>query len=192
MSEKEIVKRAVEGDKNAFAEIVKKYQGRIYNLGLRLTGNEQDAEDILQETFLSALQSIHKFKMKSAIYTWLYRIAVNFGLKRLNARKKEYGHISIDDPDTEQLHQKHLKDWPDFTEVKLKDKNFKEKLNKALLELPDKYRTVFILRDLHEVSTLDTARILNLTESNTKVRLMRARNYLKDKLEDVFNREVQS
>lgn len=88
MNEIEIVKLAVQGDRNAFAEIVRKYQGRIYNLGLRMTGNEQDAEDILQETFLSALQNIGNFAMKSAIYTWLYRIAVNFGLKRLQTRKK--------------------------------------------------------------------------------------------------------
>jgi RNA polymerase sigma-70 factor (ECF subfamily) len=192
MNEKEIVKLAVQGDKNAFAQIVTQYQGRIYNLGLRMTGNEQDAEDILQETFLSALQNIEKFEMKSAIYTWLYRIAVNFGLKRLQSRKKEYGHISIDDPDTEHLHHEKLNNWPEFTENQINDEHFREKLNEALMELPDKYRTVFVLRDLHEVSTLDTARILNISESNAKVRLMRARNFLKDKLEDIFSHEVQS
>ncbi|MFP4547485.1 MAG: RNA polymerase sigma factor [Fidelibacterota bacterium] len=192
MNEKEIVTLAVQGDKNAFAEIVKKYQGRIYNLGLRMTGNEQDAEDILQETFLSALQNIEKFEMKSAIYTWLYRIAVNFGLKRIQARKKEYGHVSIDDPDTEHIHHQKLNDWPEFSAVQINDEHFKEKLNEALMELPDKYRTVFVLRDLHEVSTIDTARILNITESNAKVRLMRARNFLKDKLDDLFKSEVRT
>jgi len=192
MNENEIVKRAIQGDRAAFAEIVKKYQGRIYNLGLRMTGNEQDAEDILQETFLSALQNIEKFAMKSAIYTWLYRIAVNFGLKRLQTRKKEYGHVSIHDPDAEKIHMETLNIWPDFNSERLNNKHFREKLDKALLELPDKYRTVFILRDLHEVSTIDAAKILNISESNTKVRLMRARNFLKEKLEDITKEEVLS
>ncbi len=190
MNENEIVKLAVKGDKKAFGQIVQKYQGRIYNLGLRMTGNEQDAEDILQETFLSALQSIENFGMKSAIYTWLYRIAVNFGLKKIQARKKEYGHISIDDPDTEQIYGEHLNDWPDFTANKINNQYFKKRLDEALLELPDKYRTVFILRDLHEISTDSTAKILNISVSNTKVRLMRARNFLKDKLENIINHEV--
>jgi len=192
MNEIEIVKLAVQGDRNAFAEIVKTYQGRIYNLGLRMTGNEQDAEDILQETFLSALQNIGNFAMKSAVYTWLYRIAVNFGLKRLQLRKKQYGHIDIDDPDSEKLHLEHLHNWPDFNEKKVNDKHFREKLDEAMLELPEKYRTVFILRDLHEVSTIDTAKILNISESNTKVRLMRARNFLKDKLENLMSHEERS
>ena len=192
MNEIEIVKLAVQGDRNAFAEIVRKYQGRIYNLGLRMTGNEQDAEDILQETFLSALQNIGNFAMKSAIYTWLYRIAVNFGLKRLQTRKKEYGHVDINDPDGDKVHLEHLHEMPDFTTDRMNDKDFREKLDKALLELPDKYRTVFILRDLHEVSTIDTAKILNISESNTKVRLMRARNFLKEKLEDITRQEVEA
>lgn len=190
MNEIEIVKRAVQGDRSAFAEIVKKYQGRIYNLGLRMTGNEQDAEDILQETFLSALQNIEKFAMKSAIYTWLYRIAVNFGLKRLQTRKKEFGHVDINDPDADKVHLEHLNEMPDFTTERMNNVEFRKKLDTALLELPEKYRTVFILRDLHEVSTIDTAKILNISESNTKVRLMRARNFLKEKLEDITKHEV--
>lgn len=81
---------------------------------------------------------------------------------------------------------------PDFTTDRMNDKDFREKLDKALLELPDKYRTVFILRDLHEVSTIDTAKILNISESNTKVRLMRAGNFLKEKLEDITRQEVEA
>ena len=185
MNENELVKLAVQGDRHAFGEIVKKYQGRIYNLGLKMTGNEQDAEDILQETFLSALKNINNFEMKSAIYTWLYRIGINFGLQKINQRKKDFNNVSINGPEAEVIHGEHSNEWPDFASIKINNKLFKDKLNSALIELPEKYRTVFILRDLHGLSTSDTARILNITESNTKIRLMRTRNFLKEKMENI-------
>ncbi len=189
MDEKKIVAQAQQGDRNAFAILVNEYKDRIYHLGLRLTGKEQDAEDILQETFIAMLQNINKFKGNSAFYTWLYRIAVNNGLKKLKSKANSYTHVSLNDPDVEQTHSEHLNVWPEFDFKDISNKKFRRELDKALLELPEKYRTVFILRDLHGTSTSETARILDISESNTKVRLMRARNFLKEKLEDIVKVE---
>ncbi|MBL7135963.1 MAG: RNA polymerase sigma factor [Candidatus Marinimicrobia bacterium] len=187
--EQELVSKAKQRDKNALSQLVSLYSKRIYHLGLRLTGNEQDAEDILQETFLIMLKKINQFRGKSTFYTWLYRIAVNIGLSKIQSKKMKYHHFSIDDLDIEKIHSEHIHEWPKLDFKNVSTKHFKKKLDDALEELPEIYRTVFILRDLHELSTEETSKILQITSSNTKIRLMRARNFLKEKLENLVKTE---
>ncbi len=188
-SEKEIVRRAQAGDSNALAHLVTKYQNRIYHLGLRLLGQEQDAEDMLQQTFLTVVKNIQQFKSQSSFYTWLYRIAINTGLRKLQSKPRKYTHVSVDNPDFESIHGHEVHHWPKFDFKHISNKNFRQKLDQALKELPEKYRTVFILRDLHELSTEETANILQITIANAKIRLMRARNFLKTKLESYIKQE---
>jgi RNA polymerase sigma-70 factor (ECF subfamily) len=158
-------------------------------LGLRLTNSEQDAEDILQETFLIMIKKIHQFKGKSSFYTWLYRIAMNIGLRKLKSKPHKYQHVSIDDPDIEKISSTAASEWPTFDYGQISKKRFRKKLDELVEKMPDNYRTVFILRDLHELSTEDTSKILQITPSNTKIRLMRARNFLKEKLEGLVAEE---
>lgn len=188
-NEEELVAKAQQGDRNALSQLVVNYRSRIYHLGLRLTGTEQDAEDILQETFLIMVKKIHQFKGQSSFYTWLYRIAVNIGLRKLKSKPHKYQHVSIDDPDIEYISSTEIADWPDFDYSKFARKHLRKKLDQLIGKLPDIYRTVFILRDLHELSTEDTSKILQITPSNTKIRLMRARNYLKEELEKIIDKE---
>jgi RNA polymerase sigma-70 factor (ECF subfamily) len=187
--ESKLVALAQKGDHQALSRLVVEYRNRIYHLGLRLMGNEQDAEDILQETFLIMVKKIHQFKGNSSFYTWLYRIAVNIGLRKLKSKPRKYTHISIDDPDIEYISSTETAEWPSFDYSRFNDKQLRKKLDKLIEKLPDIYRTVFILRDLHELSTEDTSKILQITPSNTKIRLMRARNYLKDELEKLVKSE---
>ncbi len=187
--ENELVSLAQKGDRQALSRLVIEYRNRIYHLGLRLTGNEQDAEDILQETFLIMVKKVHQFKGNSSFYTWLYRIAVNIGLRKLKSKPRKYDHVSIDDPDIEYISSTQTAEWPDFDYSQVSQKQFRKKLDKLIEKLPDIYRTVFILRDLHELSTEDTSKILQITPSNTKIRLMRARNFLKEELEKVMTEE---
>lgn len=187
--EQELVSKAKQGDKEALSQLVSLYSKRIYHLGLRLTGNEQDAEDILQDTFLTMLKKINQFRGRSSFYTWLYRIAVNIGLSKIQSKKMKYHHVSIDDPDIEKIHSEHIHEWPKFDFKNIRSKRFRKKLDEALEQLPEIYRTVFILRDLHELTTNETSKILQITPSNTKIRLMRSRNFLKNKLEDLAKEE---
>jgi RNA polymerase sigma-70 factor (ECF subfamily) len=188
-SEDELVAKAQQGDRDALSQLVIEYRNRIYHLGLRLTGTEQDAEDILQETFLIMVKKIHQFKGHSSFYTWLYRIAVNIGLRKLKSKPRKYQHISIDDPDIEYISSTETADWPNFDYNQFTQKHLRKKLDQLIENLPEIYRTVFILRDLHELSTEDTSKILQITPSNTKIRLMRARNYLKEELEKIVDKE---
>ena len=187
--EKKVIAIAQKGDRQALSHLVIEYRSRIYHLGLRLTGSEQDAEDILQETFLIMVKKIHQFKGDSSFYTWLYRIAVNIGLRKLKSKPRKYTHISIDDPDIEYISSTETAEWPSFDYSHFNEKHLRKKLDKLIEKLPDIYRTVFILRDLHELSTEDTSKILQITPSNTKIRLMRARNFLKEELEKLVTTE---
>ncbi|MFH1213672.1 MAG: RNA polymerase sigma factor [Candidatus Neomarinimicrobiota bacterium] len=191
LSEEELlVARAKQGDRAALSQLVVNYSSRIYHLGLRLSGNSQDAEDILQETFLIMLKKIGQFQGKSSFYTWIYRVAVNVGLRKLKSKPHKYDHISIDDPDFERVSTDAVREWPKFDFDVINDRRFRQKLDHLIEQLPEIYRTVFILRDLHELSTEDTSRILQITPSNAKIRLMRARNFLKERLESTVKAEA--
>ena len=180
--EAEIIKKAQAGDKTAIAHLVKTYSSRIYSLALRIMRHEEDAEDVLQETFMLMIRKISMFSGKSSFYTWLYRVATNVALGKLREKKYSKKTISIDEPDFHTLKGYQLSEWPDHLEEKLDDEAFRSCLTRAMEELPENYRTVFVLRDLENMSTKETGTILNITEANVKVRLMRARLFLRDQL----------
>lgn len=185
-NEAETVRRAQAGDRQALSQLVLRYSSRIYHLGLRLTGNRQDAEDIVQDTFMIMVKKIGQFEGKSSFYTWLYRIAMNVGLRRLKSKQQHQEKVAIEDPDFERLATEPAPEWPRIDYSIVKDPQFRRRLDQIIAELPPIYRTVFILRDLHELSTEDTSKILQITPSNVKIRLMRARAYLKERLEHLL------
>ncbi len=185
----ELVKLAQKGDRKAQTVLVELYSGRIYNLGLRMLRNVQDAEDLLQEAYIIAFKKLHTFKGNSTFYTWIYRIAVNIALGKLREQSKLQVSYSIQEPDFEAIHGHHFSDWPEFIERKISGVEFQKVLKYAMDELSEKYRSVFVLRDLEGLSTTETAEALDLTESNVKVRLMRARLSLRDRMNDIFKRE---
>lgn len=172
------------GDRAEFARLVDAYSAPIYRLGLRMLGNEQDAEDVLQNTFLSALTHLSSFEGRSSILTWLYRIAVNESLMTMRRGKPE---VNIDDADTSDddtgdLAQSQFVDWGSLPEDVLLSSEGKQALDRAIQNLPDNLRMVFLLRDIQELSIKETAGALGLTESNVKIRLLRARLYLREQL----------
>lgn len=185
----ELIEAAREGDQGAQAQLVNMYSGRIYNLGLRMLRNKEDAEDMLQETFITALQKIQSFKGKSTFYTWVYRIGVNTALGKLRKQSRMKVSYSIQEPDFENLHGMDISDWPEYIETRVSDEEFQLALKVALDDLDEKYRSVFVLRDLEGLSTAKAAEILDLSESNVKVRLMRARLFLRDSMNTFLKRE---
>lgn len=185
----ELVEAARNGDRKAQAELVKMYSGRIFNLGLRMLRTKQDAEDLLQETFITAFKKLDTFRGDSKFYTWLHRIAINIALGKLREQARMQISYSIQEPDFEYLTGKNISEWPDYLDTKISGPEIKRILKLALDELSEKYRSVFVLRDLEGLSTAETARALGLTESNVKVRLMRARLFLRDRIQNLMRRE---
>lgn len=151
--------------------------------------NKEDAEDMLQETFIKAFQKIDAFKGNSTFYTWIYRIGVNIALGKMRKYSRMKISHSIEEPDFEKLHGMQISDWPEYIETKVSSEEFKIALKIALDELDEKYRSVFVLRDLEGLSTTKTAEILKLSESNVKIRLMRARLFLRENMSNFLKRE---
>lgn len=191
MSEQELVKNAKQGDKRAFSELVSMYSERVYNLALRILRNREDAEDILQETFLTALEKIDGFDGRSTFFTWIYRIATNASLMKLRRKKMVYTEFP-DNPELEKsIENTAFIDWSQDPTAEVHNEELKKILDKSINELPEIYRTVFILRDLEYLSIKETGKILELSEENVKIRLRRARLYLRDKLSNYFEDHVR-
>ena len=161
---------------------------KIYRLALKMLANEQDAEDVLQETYIKALRAIKKFEGKSSLSTWLYRIAVNESLMIL--RKKEPAFVPIgeeQDEENENLPQPvEIVDWCCLPEHELLSDETGSHLDEAIKKLSSLNRTVFILRDVAGLSTKEAADVLQTNESNIKTRLFRARMQLREDLSTYF------
>lgn len=192
MDEKKLVELAKQGNKEALSQLVNTYSERIYNLALRILRNREEAEDILQETFITVIEKLHSFDGRSSFFTWIYRIATNASLMRLRKKKLVFQQIS-DDPDfQESVESRVFIDWSQDPSVSLFDQETKKKLDAAINKLSDIYRSVFILRDIEGLSIKETSAILNISEENVKIRLRRARQFLRDYLSDYFEERVVS
>ncbi|MFH1958180.1 MAG: sigma-70 family RNA polymerase sigma factor [bacterium] len=183
----ELVLNAQKGSRQAFGELVKRYERKIYALTYRIMRNREDAADTLQETFMQAYNKIGTFEGKSGFSTWLYRIAVNTCL--MKKRKKKLDTVSIDRPlrmdDGEDINREPV-DWSNNPMAAIDNKEVKKKLDEAIAEMPEEFRTVVLLRDVDRLSSREVADILNITVPNMKSRLHRGRLFLRRKLSEYF------
>jgi RNA polymerase sigma-70 factor (ECF subfamily) len=171
------------GDRAEFARLVDEYSSPIYRLGLRMLGNPQDAEDVLQNTFINALAHIQNFEGRSSLATWLYRIAANEALMLIRRKKPEVNLEDVEGGDeAEGLKPSQFVDWSALPEDELLAGEGKKALDDAVRTLPESLRIVFLLRDVESLSIKETADALNLTETNVKTRLLRARMALRESL----------
>ena len=175
------------GDRSEVARLVDAYSTQIYRLALKMLSNPQDAEDVLQNTFMKALQALSGFEGRSNLSTWLYRIAVNEALMIIRRSKPEASVIlkSDDEDDNEQLLTS-FTDWCCLPESELMSSEAQGYLDKAIQMLPEKLRLVFILRDLEGLSIRETGETLDLTETTVKTRLLRARMKLREMLSTYY------
>ena len=165
----------------AFRDLVDNYSPRIYNLALKMLGDGDLADDILQETFVNAYRSIDRFEGRSHISTWLYRIAHNAVLMRFRKEKAQPDLQSIDDGlDLDTLAA--AAEWEDVPERRLLQAELLQVMDKALANLSESLRVVFVLRDIDGLSTAETAEVLDLSETAVKSRLHRARLALRKQL----------
>ncbi len=179
------------GDRIEFARVVEDYSAVIYRLAAKMLENPQDAEDVLQETFIKAYRHFKNFDGRSSVSTWLYRIATNEALMML--RKRKYISVSIDEPNgTSEQEPLQIIDWCCLPETELMSSEAQDYLEVAVAKLPHSLRVVFLLRDIDGLSTKETSEALNLSESAVKTRLSRARMRLRELLSEYFGDKMVS
>lgn len=195
MSNEISLEKLIAGDRAEFARLVDSYSSSIYRLGLKMLGHPQDAEDVLQNTFMNALMHLPSFEGRSSIATWLYRIAANEALMLIRKRRPEVSleqETQADEAESlEDVKPSVFGDWSGLPEDELLSSEGKKLLDAAIQNMPETLRIVFVLRDIEELSIRETADALTLTETNVKTRLMRARMYLRERLSKYYVERLQ-
>lgn len=182
------------GDRAEFARLVEAYSGVIFRLAQKMLDNPQDAEDVLQETFIKAYRHLPGFDGRSRVSTWLYRIATNEALMLIRRRKQPA--LSIDDPypstgeNGDNPEPLQIVDWCCLPEEEFMSDEARAALNQAVEELSPALRVVFLLRDIEGLSTQEAADVLNISEAAVKTRLSRARLQLREKLTGYFGERL--
>ncbi|MGC8926392.1 MAG: RNA polymerase sigma factor [Myxococcota bacterium] len=184
LSDNELVTLIRDKDYAAFEEIVERYSPKAMRLALKITKNREDAQDVLQDTFVSIYKNIESFRGDSALSSWIYRICTNFALMKLRGKKVENQSDSMDENpnmDIERLaeHSHSENDWSERADRLLLKKELREKIDKAIDMLPDEYRIVFIMKDVDGMSNEEISKELNLSIPAVKSRLHRARLFLR-------------
>jgi RNA polymerase sigma-70 factor (ECF subfamily) len=186
-----LLNRAKGGDLAAFETLAARYEQRVYSLALRILRQKQDAEDVTQQTFLSVLEHLPGFRAESSFATWLMRIATHATLKIIRKRRglnavsleqtteprEDYDHVP---------HPEYIADWRESPARLVERNETRQFIDEALAKLDEKHRLVFLLRDVEGLSIQETADTLGLSESNVKVRLLRARLQLREMLTQAF------
>ena len=182
-----------EGDRAEFARVVEAYSDKIYRLALKMLRDQQDAEDILQETFIKAYKAFEDFKGESKISTWLYRIASNEALMFLRQKKDRQVALDaeVETDDGQTYSPTRLVDWCCLPEEELVSSEAMAYLDRAVEQLTDAMRVTFLLRDVEGLSTRETAEVLDISEAAVKTRLSRARMHLRERLSGYYGDKLE-
>lgn len=188
-----MVRAAKSGDLDAFEALVLRHEKRIYGLARRLTGSESDAQDVTQQTFLSAIRNLAGFRESAAFSTWLTTIAANAAFKILRKRRglstSSLDEATEPDEDGQIPHPEYIADWRDSPDRLAQRADTRKVLDAAIATLDPGHRAVFLLRDVEDLPVRDTAKALGISEANVKVRLLRARLQLRERLTRIFGDE---
>jgi RNA polymerase sigma-70 factor, ECF subfamily len=188
LREQELLRRVQAGEKELFYELIKPYQRRVYTAAFAILRNEAEAEDAAQEAILKALSHIHQFRAEARFSTWLTQITVNQALMR-----RRRAHADVMEPIGERQDEegnytpRDFADWREIPSEVLERKEIRQKLANAVAALADKYRQVFVLRDVQRLSIEETAEALGISQASVKTRLLRARLMLRDLLAPGLN-----
>lgn len=184
-ADSDLVQAIQSGQIDRFSELVHRYERQLYNFGLKMCGEAQDAEDVVQDTFLNVFRYLKGFRYETKFKNWLYRIATSTCIKK--RRKSKFAperELSMDEflPRDEAAVEHQTPEWARLPLDQVINEELGQTLKRAILDLPEKYRVVLVLRDIEGFSTDESAHILKLSAANIKVRLHRARLFLRDKL----------
>jgi RNA polymerase sigma-70 factor (ECF subfamily) len=188
----DLVHASKNGDVAAFEQLVKRYDRKLFRIAQHVTHNREDSEDAVQEAFLKAFQHLGEFREDSKFSTWLIRITLNQSLMKLRAQRR-IKQVRLDDfqPDSEILPME-VADWAPNPEQRYGASELREILIKALTELRPALRAVFVLRDIENLPTAQTAEVLSLSQAAVKARLWRARLQLRELLNRYFEKDTES
>lgn len=185
--DEELVREAQQGDTRAFDELVVRYQDKVYRLSFKILRHEDDAAEALQDAFLSAYRGLKKFKAESTFSTWLYRIATNASLMKYRKRRDNIVSLDQSQSASEDAEPMQVPDWSQQPVKDLLNGETRDVMQEGIDRLPEDLRTVFVLRDVQELSNAEVAEILELSVAAVKSRLHRARLQLRDRLNRYFN-----
>jgi RNA polymerase sigma-70 factor, ECF subfamily len=179
---KKRIKQVIKGDQDAFAEIVEIYSNSIFQLGYRMLGNRHEAEDIAQEAFIRAYVNIKSFNQDLKFSTWLFRIATNLCIDRIRKKKPDY-YLDAEVSGTDGLTMySQLSSNAPLPETELESLELQESVQKEILKLPEKYRSVIVLKYIEELSLNEISEILDLPLGTVKTRIHRGREALRQQL----------
>ncbi|MES2396731.1 MAG: sigma-70 family RNA polymerase sigma factor [Bacteroidota bacterium] len=180
LSDEEVVERVINGEKYLYENIMRKYNSSLFRISMSIINDSMEAEDIMQTVYLNAYLQLSKFQNKSSFSTWIIRILINESLLRKKKKTKE----------KQMVMEKQTSNYNNYTPLKgLMNKELKAILEKTILALPEKYRLVFVMREIEEMSINETMGALSLSESNVKVRLNRAKEILRNNLSSYYKSE---
>jgi RNA polymerase sigma-70 factor (ECF subfamily) len=186
ISDNEIITRMLRGEKNLYAIIVRRYNQRLYRVAMAIINDDAEAEDLIQTAYIKAYENLEKFEFRSGFSTWLTRILINEGLLRLKKRKQL---LNINgDMIQDEIFKPRIAD-PHTPLSATLNQELKEILEEAIRQLPEKYRTVFIMREIEKMNVAETKECLDISEVNVKVRLNRSKAMLRDSLSQYYKKE---
>jgi len=186
ISDHEIITRILLGEKNLYALIVRRYNQRLYRIAMSIINDDAEVEDVMQTAYINAWENLGKFAFKASFATWLTRILINESLLRLKKRGKSIN--MNDDKMDREIYQQHTKEVQTPV-VKIINAELKLALEDAIRQLPEKYRTVFIMREIEEMNVAETQACLDISGVNVKVRLNRAKALLRESLSAFYKKE---
>ena len=184
LNDDEIIARILNGEKDLYSIIVRRYNQRLYRVGMSIINDDPEVEDAMQTAYINAYENLGKFAFRSSFPTWLTRILINECLLRLRKRKKS---ISMNDENMENVMRQNKEPRTPVTATV--NSELRSILNDAIRKLPEIYRTVFVMREIENMNISETKECLNISEVNVKVRLNRAKAILRDILSAQYTKE---
>ncbi|MFP4599129.1 MAG: RNA polymerase sigma factor [Persicimonas sp.] len=185
-SDEELVERAQDGEYDAYEEIVRRYQDKAFRLAFSLMKNESDAHDVVQEAFLNMYRKLATFKGQSKFGSWMYRVVTNAALMRLRKQKRR-SEVPVEDEEADLREDDYyvtsVPEWRVRADEAVENRELRQKIIDAVDELPPKYQTVFLLKEVEGLQLKEIAEVLDLSVGGVKSRLHRARLHLRATLE---------
>lgn len=179
------IKQVLKGDQNAFGEIVELYKDQVYQICFRMLWDRHEAEDAAQEAFIKAFINIHSYDPKRKFVTWLYRIATNLCIDRIRKKKPDY-HLDAEIAGTEGLNMySQISSAENLPEKEVENLELQGTIQEAILKLPEKYRSVIVLKYIEELQLQEIADILDLPLGTVKTRVHRGRETLRKYLRNL-------
>jgi RNA polymerase sigma-70 factor (ECF subfamily) len=178
-----LINRVLAGEKRLYEQLMRRHNASLFRIGMSILNNDADVEDVMQTTYISAYQHLDSFRQEAAFGTWLKRIMINECNLQLKKRRRSVSE------DIDHLSE-NLTEAKESPVAKIIDKELGKALEQALMQIPEKYRVVFVMREMEHLSSAETGNVLNISAVNVKVRLIRAKLMLRGKITDFYKNDL--